>query len=48
MSDFSLTSAKTAKTANVGSMCCSYGTMGKQTKGYDCLMIPGARFKKAS
>ena len=25
-----------------GSSCCAYGTTGKATKGYDCVIIPGA------
>jgi hypothetical protein len=25
-----------------GSLCCGYGTDGKKTNGYDCVMIPGA------
>jgi hypothetical protein len=24
------------------SVCCGYGDTGKNTKGYDCLVIPGA------
>jgi len=26
-----------------GSLCCGYGTDGKKTTGYDCLIIPGAQ-----
>jgi hypothetical protein len=25
-----------------GDVCCNYGTDGKKTSGFDCLMIPGA------
>ena len=25
-----------------GSICCGYGNIGVATKGYDCVMIPGA------
>ena len=25
-----------------GSMCCGYGSKGTDTKGFDCIMIPGA------
>ena len=23
-------------------MCCGYGTLGVDTKGYDCVIVPGA------
>ena len=31
-----------AKGANLGAVCCGYGTDGMATTGYDCLIIPGA------
>ena len=31
-----------------GSKCCSYGAAGLTTKGYDCVMIPGAMTKATS
>ena len=30
------------------SKCCSYGAAGTTTKGYDCVMIPGAETKATS
>ena len=26
-----------------GSLCCGYGSLGMSTKGYDCVIIPGAQ-----
>jgi hypothetical protein len=31
-----------------GSICCGYGSTGKATSGYDCVIIPGAMKMTAS
>lgn len=44
-SDDFMLSGKTSKSSAFISSCCSYGTKGTKTSGYDCLEIPGAAKK---